>query len=142
VLELMHRFLRELGARHPASPSQLTARAAVAIAEYAWPGNVRQLRNVLERALVLGSGVERLDLEHLPEALRGRAAKRSNRDDTEILSLQEVERRHVERVLYLLDGNRTAAAEKLGISRSTLHAKISQFGLEAVGQKPGARGEG
>jgi DNA-binding NtrC family response regulator len=45
-----------------------------------------------------------------------------------------VERRHIERTLFLLGGNRTAAADKLGISRSTLHTKIQQYGLEAVGR--------
>ncbi|HEY7771347.1 sigma-54 dependent transcriptional regulator [Longimicrobium sp.] len=134
VLELMHRFLRELGSRHPSSPGQLAPRATTALAEYAWPGNVRELRNVLERALVLASGAERIDLEHLPEPLRARGAPRANREDAEILSLAQVEQRHIERALYLLNGNRTAAAEKLGISRSTLHAKIAQYGLESAGR--------
>jgi DNA-binding NtrC family response regulator len=134
VLELMHHFLRELGGRHPSSPGQLAPRAAEALATYAWPGNVRELRNVLERALVLASGAERIDVEHLPEPLRARGAPRATRDDAEILSLAPVEHRHIERALYLLNGNRTAAAERLGISRSTLHAKIAQYGLETAGK--------
>jgi two-component system response regulator AtoC len=134
VLELAHRFLRELGKRHRTSPTQLSPRALEVLAGYAWPGNVRELRNVLERALVLAAGAERLEPEHLPPGLKAAGAPRATRDEPSIVSLEEVERRHIERTLFLLGGNRTAAADRLGISRSTLHTKIQQYGLEAVGR--------
>ena len=134
VLELAHRFLRELGARHRNSPTELSPRTVEVLAGYAWPGNVRELRNVLERALVLAAGAPRIEPEHLPPGLRAPGAPRAGRDEPSIPSLEEVERRHIERTLFLLGGNRTAAAEKLGISRSTLHLKIQQYGLESVGR--------
>jgi DNA-binding NtrC family response regulator len=134
VLELAHRFLRELGQRHPKSPSELSSRAAEVLGGYAWPGNVRELKNVLERALVLASGSDRIEPDHLPPTLKAPGAPRASREEPSVLPLAEVERRHIERTLFLLGGNRTSAAEKLGISRSTLHAKIQQYGLESVGR--------
>ncbi|HEX2079892.1 MAG TPA: sigma-54 dependent transcriptional regulator, partial [Longimicrobium sp.] len=134
VLELAHRFLREIGHRHPNSPTELSGKALEVLAGYAWPGNVRELRNVLERALVLAAGFERIEPEHLPPTLKGPGAPRAAREEPAILPLEEVERRHIERTLFLLGGNRTSAAEKLGISRSTLHTKIQQYGLESVGR--------
>jgi DNA-binding NtrC family response regulator len=134
VLELAHRFLRELGQRHRNSPTELSGKALELLAGYAWPGNVRELKNVLERALVLASGSERIEAEHLPPTLKGPGAPRAAREEPSILPLEEVERRHIERTLFLLGGNRTSAAEKLGISRSTLHTKIQQYGLENVGR--------
>jgi DNA-binding NtrC family response regulator len=134
VLELAHRFLREIGQRHRNSPTDLSPKALELLSGYAWPGNVRELKNVLERALVLASGSERIEPEHLPPTLKAPGAPRASREEPSILPLEEVERRHIERTLFLLDGNRTSAAEKLGISRSTLHTKIQQYGLESVGR--------
>jgi DNA-binding NtrC family response regulator len=134
VLELAHRFLRDLGTRHRNSPTELSNKAVEMLGAYAWPGNVRELRNVLERALVLASGTPRIEPEHLPATLRTPGALRAGREEPTILPLAEVERRHIERTLFLLGGNRTSAAEKLGISRSTLHTKIQQYGLEHVGR--------
>ncbi|HEV3051203.1 MAG TPA: helix-turn-helix domain-containing protein, partial [Longimicrobium sp.] len=90
--------------------------------------------NVLERALVLAAGAARIEPEHLPPNLKAPGSPRAARDEPSILTLEEVERRHIERTLFLLGGNRTAAADRLGISRSTLHTKIQQYGLEAVGR--------
>jgi DNA-binding NtrC family response regulator len=135
VLELAHRFLRELGRRHPSPPTELSPRAAEVLGAYAWPGNVRELKNALERALVLASGCERIEPEHLPPRLKAPGAPRASREEPSIAPLEEVERRHIERALFLLGGKRTSAAEKLGISRSTLHAKIAQYGLENAGRR-------
>ncbi|HEV7587166.1 MAG TPA: sigma 54-interacting transcriptional regulator, partial [Longimicrobium sp.] len=135
VLELVHAALRELHVRHPDSPDLLAPRALELLVAYAWPGNVRELRNALERALVLARGEERIGPEHLPEGVRAPGAPRAQRQDWEVLTLDEVERRHIERTLHLTGGNRTLAAEKLGISRATLHVKIKQSGLEDVGRE-------
>ena len=136
-MELVLASLRDLHDRHPDSPAQLAPRALELLVGYAWPGNVRELRNALERALVLARGEERITPEHLPDVVRAPGAPRARRDDSEVLTLQEVERRHIERTLHVAGGNRTLAAEKLGISRATLHAKIKQFGLQDVGREPG-----
>jgi DNA-binding NtrC family response regulator len=135
VLELIHASLRDLHRRHPDSPGQLTAKALDLLVAYGWPGNVRELRNALERALVLARGADRIGPEHLPEQLRAPGAPKAQRQDWEVLTLEEMERRHIERTLHLTGGNRTLAAEKLGISRATLHAKIKEYGLQEVGRQ-------
>jgi two-component system response regulator AtoC len=138
VLELAHRSLGELGQRHRGSPTGLSPKAAELLCAYAWPGNVRELRNALERALVLATGHPRIEPDHLPPCLKAVRAARAGREDPNIIPWDEIERQHIERTLFLLGGNRSAAADKLGISRSTLHAKIQQHGLERVGRLDGA----
>jgi DNA-binding NtrC family response regulator len=135
VLELVYASLRDLHRRQPESPRELAPRALDLLVGYGWPGNVRELRNALERALVMARGAPRIGPEHLPEQLRAPGAPRAQRQDGEVLTLAEVERRQVERALHLTSGNRTLAAEKLGISRATLHAKIKEYGLQDVGRE-------
>jgi two-component system response regulator HydG len=104
-----------------------------AFARYPWPGNLRELRNALERALLLADGGP-LRLEHLPAEIRapGPAAAgprapaglATNEGD---LSLDGAERRHVAWVLARAGGNHTAAAAALGISRSTLNRKLARW---------------
>jgi two-component system, NtrC family, response regulator AtoC len=134
VMELVQASLVSLGSRHPDSPQRLSAKALDLLLGYAWPGNVRELRNSLERALVLSRGEKEIAPEHLPEGLRSPNAPRAQRHDYEVLTLEEMERRHIERTLHLTGGNRTVAAEKLGISRATLHTKIKEYALQDVGR--------
>lgn len=135
VLELIHRSLTDLRARHPGGPAEIAPKALDVLLSYAWPGNVRELRNALERALVLAGGSPRIEPEHLPPTLRTPGAARASREDYTVMTLEEVERRHIERTLFITGGNRTVAAEKLGISRATLHSKIKTFGMESVGRE-------
>jgi len=120
---------------------RLSPEAERALAAYSWPGNVRELRNVLERAALLcGRDVlEEDDLRfehaapgHAPASLplpgMG-AAPGAN------LTLEELERAHIERVLSELGGRVTEASQRLGIPRSTLYQKIKRFGL-AVPRTP------
>lgn len=128
LVGLIQSLLEQLTPRHPRSPARISARALEMLLGYSWPGNVRELSNVLERALVLGAGAEELRPEHLPSDLRSVAPSAGAAGP--VRTLQEVERDHIEQALALMDGNRTRAAKALGISRTTLHAKIKQFGLE------------
>jgi PAS domain S-box-containing protein len=102
--------------------SPTVSRAAMAaLRRYDWPGNVRELRNVLERALILGRG-EPIDVPHLsPEIQRGARTKTSS------ARLEDVERTHIQEILASVQGNRTRAAELLGISRSTLKRKLIEL---------------
>ncbi|HEV8323151.1 MAG TPA: sigma 54-interacting transcriptional regulator [Myxococcota bacterium] len=95
-----------------------------ALQRYAWPGNVRELRNALERALILSRGGT-LELGHLPEELRAAAAGGGAGGTAAGTRLDELERRHIRRVLEECGGNRTRAAEVLGLSRSTLKRKLA-----------------
>ena len=134
LLDLVERLLRELSSIHRLSPPAISGDALDLLLRYSWPGNVRELRNVLERSLVLSSGT--VLPEHLPAELRspGTAAQRVF-DARRLASMEEVERQHLERALVLMEGNRSRAAEALGISRATLHAKIKRFGIQHIGKK-------
>ncbi len=105
----------------------ITNEAMERLRAYPWPGNVRELENAIERAVVLGDTDELTadDFAFL-EPGRSMAMTMTSLDDT----LEEVERRHITRVLAFCAGNRTQAAERLGIHRETLYNKIRRFKLE------------
>ena len=126
-LALLRRLFAELRAELPDSPADFATEVLERLLDYAWPGNIREMRNVLERALILARGAERLGLQHLPAEVGRRQAAPSTR---EAVSLEEVERRHIERTLRRHGGNRTRAAEELGISRATLINKIKVYALD------------
>src|SRR4029453_11109298 len=99
----------------------LSAEALEALKDYAWPGNIRELRNVLERAVLLcgGRALGRADLR-----FEARAAPDPVVDTT--LTLSEMEGRHIERVLEEERGRVEVAAQRLGIPRSSLYQKIKR----------------
>jgi DNA-binding NtrC family response regulator len=103
---------------------RLAANAEKALAAYSWPGNVRQLRNVLEHAALL-SGREVLEAEDLGEGLAAPAPRGGGGGDGRI-TLAEAERRHIEAVLRLEDWAVPRAAQVLGLSRSALYEKIKK----------------
>src|SRR5438270_163289 len=110
-----------MNAAHSPARTRRSA-ASSALRRYDWPGNVRELRNVLERALILGRG-EPIDVPQLsPEVQRGSKTKTSS------ARLEDVERAHIQEILASVQGNRTRAAELLGISRSTLKRKLIELG--------------
>ena len=94
---------------------------------YPWPGNVREMRNVLERAMILGRGQAAISVEHLPGEFRARPGIGDRRHTP--LSLDDLERQHIERTLKHHGGNRTRAAHELGISRATLINKIKRYSI-------------
>ena len=112
------------------SQSTLSREAERALCAYPWPGNVRELRNVLERALLLSGRdlLEPLDLRF--EGPGGEAPLPLEPSSGEThLTLEELEKRHIERVLREMGGRVAEAAQRLGIPRSTLYQKIKRFGL-------------
>ncbi len=127
-LLLLRRLLGDLRLELPDGPAELSSEALDRLLSYGWPGNIREMRNVLERALIIGRGAERLGPEHLPPEFGRRAGEPLSR--VQSVSLEEVERRHIERTLKRHGGNRTRAAEELGISRATLINKIKAYALD------------
>ncbi|HUX64929.1 sigma-54 interaction domain-containing protein [Sulfuricella sp.] len=109
----------------PERPLCLSVAAMARLMQHGFPGNVRELRNILERALLLSDG-DTLDLAHLPEAVAfvRQAPAAQNLPDQEILSLDEAERRYVRRALRQLGGDKRELARRLGVSERTLYRKL------------------
>jgi DNA-binding NtrC family response regulator len=102
--------------------------AAAKLLEYDWPGNVRELQNCIERAVTITQG-EQITVADLPNRVREHRASVSSQpagDARELSTLEEVERRHIERVLDAVSGHRGEAARVLGIDRKTLYRKLDR----------------
>jgi DNA-binding NtrC family response regulator len=125
ILGLALRLLDEARRRLPGCPGGVAEDAARLLGGYGWPGNIRELRNVMERAALLAQGSSSVRAEHLPAELRGGATGGRGGDPT--LPLAEIERRHIELVLDHCGGNRSRAARTLGISRATLYEKLRRY---------------
>ena len=93
---------------------------------YSWPGNVRELEHTIERAVLLARG-ERLSVDDL--ALGARSARSAEPQPIEEMELEEAERWLIRRALDRHEGNVSAAAESLGVSRSALYRRLQRYGL-------------
>ena len=134
VLLLAQHFIDVHAARAGKRVTALTPVAAEKLIAYRWPGNVRELQNCIERAIAL-TQQDRVGVEDLPETVR--AYKRSHvliatDDPSELVPLSEVERRYVLRVLEAVGGNKTSAAQILGVTRKTLYRKLEEYGAGEV----------
>lgn len=108
---------------------RLSHDAAERLLAYEWPGNVRELENCMERAVALASKDE-ISSEDLPERVRRGSADqvliRADAPD-ELVSLEEMERRYILRVMRAVDGNKKLASQILGLDRSTLYRKLERY---------------
>ena len=127
-LALITRIFNDLRTELPDGPPEVGAESLERLLGYGWPGNVREMRNVLERALILGRGQSAVGVEHLPGEFRARPGPGDRRHTP--LTLEELERQHIERTLRHHGGNRTRSAQELGISRATLINKIKRWNLD------------
>jgi transcriptional regulator with PAS, ATPase and Fis domain len=127
LAELIGRIVDDLRPHLPAAPHTIGDEALDRLLRHAWPGNIRELRNVLERAMIVGRGEERIEARHLPAEVRDLSMP--NMDHHVAQTLEEIERVHIERSLRAHNGNRTHAARELGISRATLIKKVKEYGL-------------
>jgi len=127
---LADRFLKEYGERNGKRIEGLSPDAISLLTAYAWPGNVRELRNTIEKMVVL-SRSDRLSARDVPanirEAVKGHAALGTRPPALMSGSLADTERRKIMAVLEKNGGNRTRAADELGISRRTLHRKLRDY---------------
>jgi len=130
VLLLAQHMLRQYAVVFDKKVIGLSPAAAERLVSYEWPGNVRELGNCLERA-VAAAHFEEIQVDDLPDKIRNRsrAPSLSGHDLPELLTLEEVERRHVLRVLEACNGNRTDAAKMLGLDRKTLYRKLLRWGV-------------
>jgi two-component system response regulator HydG len=107
----------------------LTPAAAERLMAYSWPGNVRELENAIERAVAL-TAYEKIVVEDLPERIRNYRSSDvlvASNDPSELVTLEEVERRYLLRVLESVGGNKTLAARILGLDRRTLYRKLGRW---------------
>jgi two-component system NtrC family response regulator len=138
---LVAHFLRSfMAAGHRQDVRGLTPRAMTALINYSWPGNVRQLKNWIEQALVLAEG-DLIDVEHFPSLTREGADVMSPSVPLAPmgLRLEELEKWYVLETLRRVDGNRTKAARQLGISLRGLQYKLRRYG-SSVGPDPDVAG--
>ncbi|MDH7502909.1 MAG: sigma-54 dependent transcriptional regulator [Verrucomicrobiota bacterium] len=134
---LAYHFLRTISAEYGKKVSDFTMDALQALVRYHWPANVRELRNAIEGAVALCRG-DKITLRDLPSNVRGALhpepatpASATNAQATDSsLTLREAEKQLIIRALQETQGNRTKAAERIGISRRTLHRKLRAYGLE------------
>jgi DNA-binding NtrC family response regulator len=124
-LPLLERhFLKAFSAQYNKPVSGLTRRAQTVLARYPWPGNIRELQNVIEHACMMAES-DVIDVRDLPERVQNQAAA-ADADYEVLMSIDQLERRHAQRVLDHVGGNKVRAAEILGISRTHLYQLLKE----------------
>jgi len=136
VLALAQTFVARFAERHGKPVRGLSPEAAGKLLAYAWPGNVRELQNAIERAVALAR-FETVQVDDLPPRVQSYEPSHvlvASTDPTELVTLEEVERRYIERVMEAVAWNKTEATRVLGIDRSTLYRKLERYKMTP---KPG-----
>ena len=124
---LVKEFVKTSSAKMNKSPLKVSKEYIQKLKCHKWKGNIRELKNVVERSVILADG-DSLDISTLPlEILQ---TDPSNDSQHNSLSLSEIEKEHIKKILYLSKGNKTKSAEMLGIGLTTLYRKIEEYGLE------------
>jgi DNA-binding NtrC family response regulator len=123
---LANHFLKQFGG---SNPPRLTEEAIHALEGYRWPGNIRELRNVIERAVLLANGgvIHAHDLPLTSNIIGSGTVAGGNGQKA---SLSDLERQHIESVLQQTNWHQGKAATMLGISSKTLYRKIREYGFE------------
>lgn len=128
VLLLAQHFIQSIAERTGKPVRGLSTAVAQRLLEYDWPGNVRQIQNVIERAMALAR-FDQITVEDLPERIQKYRSNdlvvAGNNPET-LITLDELEQRYIERVLSAVGGNKTQAARILGLDRRTLYRKLER----------------
>ncbi|MEN6626235.1 MAG: sigma-54 dependent transcriptional regulator [Candidatus Sumerlaeia bacterium] len=127
ILPLMRTFLHRFAAEQGQPPARLTPEVEKVLLEYGWPGNVRELRNLAERLSIFASGRDLTPADFAPEMRGAPPPAAAAKAAEETVPLDELERRAIARALEKFAGNRSLAAEALGISRRTLQRKLKEY---------------
>jgi transcriptional regulator with PAS, ATPase and Fis domain len=141
---LIQFFLKKYNEAYGKTIAGLTRRAQAVLLQHSWPGNVRELENVISSASITTGG-DFIDLADLPEGLQHRGPRTAEGDEFRPLSLEEMRRIHIHRVLDMCQGNRLRAAQVLGIGRTSLYRylkddteekpKAAKFGHASAGAR-------
>jgi transcriptional regulator with PAS, ATPase and Fis domain len=124
---LAEHFLRLYAREHNKSARAFTPRFISALSQHSWPGNVRELQNVIERSVVLANGNEHLGVADLPEELRGPIVSDELTTGSFHEAICSFKRELVRSALQKHQGNKSRAAQELGISRCYLHRLLNQL---------------
>lgn len=135
ILPLARLYMKTSCAQAGMPEKTLSAEAAEALTEHPWPGNVVELENAIDRAVILTAGRTKIAREDLPNAISSISEHVGNVHHDEVMPIAELERRYVLEVLERYNGNRTRTAKALGIGANTLWRKLKGWGV------PPARGE-
>jgi two-component system response regulator AtoC len=130
VLLLAQHFVKRFSSESGKQVVGISTPVAEKLLAYGWPGNVRELSNCIERAVAF-TRFEELGVDDLPEKIRdyrGTDLSVPGVEALEVIPMEEVERRYILRVLEQLHGNKTVAAEALGLDRRTLYRKLERYG--------------
>ncbi|MBR9845576.1 MAG: sigma-54-dependent Fis family transcriptional regulator [Algicola sp.] len=117
---LVDKFLFTYGIEYKDRFLKITPEALTVLERYDWPGNIRELENIIQRAVIMCDKI--IDVEHLPEHLKYSL----NLSSETLQPLKVIEKQYIEKVLRATDNNKTKAAEILGIDRKTIRQKLSQ----------------
>lgn len=134
IAVLAGHLLERIAAERETGPIHLSAPALELLQVFSWPGNIRELRNTLERAVLL-SGSQQLSEDDLQ---LNRKIEAGNLQPGSLKTLEEVEREYIRNVLSLEGGRVQSAAKKLGIPRSSLYHKLKQYGIARRGVEAAA----
>jgi len=129
MIILLNHYIKEFSEENAVAPVRLTASALKVLRAYRWPGNIRELRNFCENNVVLkhGSEVTEYDLDLKYQVKAGGSQLLETVASSSTLSKEQNEKRLLRNALIKASGNRTRAAELMGISRRTLHRKLIQW---------------
>lgn len=134
VLILAQQFLQNICSQNHQETKSLSSTAAEKLLAYSWPGNVRELRNCIERAIALAR-YDQIMVDDLPEKIRDYRRSHvlvTSDDPTELVPMEEVERRYITRVMEAVNGNKTMAAKTLKFDRKTLYRKLSRYDIKVT----------
>jgi len=126
---LAYHFLTQCAARMDKPVSEISAEAMSILKTYDFPGNVRELENIVERGVAIATG-NNLETAYLPDALRDLSIRTFRKKEGRLPSLEEQERDYIRWVLQEAGGNQTLAAQILGIDRVSLWRKLKRFELD------------
>ncbi len=127
---LAHHFLAQKNRVMNKDVQNINKESMELLCQYGWPGNIRELENVIERAVALANGPE-ISVNELPEYIGNLSIETYRRKDSEVPTLEEQEKNYIKWVLDKCEGNKTKAAKMMDIDRVSLWRKMKRYGMES-----------
>ena len=135
-------FIGQIAQRNKKPVRGLSAAAARRLMDYDWPGNVRELENCMERAVAL-CRLDEITVDDLPAKVQEHKSSKivATADTSDLLTMEEMERRYLRQVLQAMGGNKTRAARVLGIDRRSLYRRLAEESGRSCGGSSQLLGE-